>query len=172
MFFEQPWNLISTNIAYLLAVLVGLSSILLRTPNVWLPTPQVLSRCARGPVQQEFVEIRFAQSRYLLRICAYHRGDSPQRFAELRTVREKKEFVCAREQEHTRGSSGGKDGLGNMRCVHPCGLPPYVHFLRSFMLHKNEQLLGSGKQEYKLQMVHLRIRAGIWKRCPVNISCK
>ena len=94
MFFEQPWNLISTNIAYLLAVLAGLSSILLRTLHVLLPTPQVLSRCARGPVQQEFVEICFAQSRYLLRICAYHRGDSPQRFAELRTVRERKS-LCA-----------------------------------------------------------------------------
>jgi len=42
MCFEQPWDRISTKIAYLLAVLAGLSSNLLRTP-------QVLS--AWGPVQ-------------------------------------------------------------------------------------------------------------------------
>jgi len=52
MCFEQPWNLISTNIdiAYLMANLAGLSSNLLRTPQVLLPTPQVLSWCAGGPV--------------------------------------------------------------------------------------------------------------------------
>ena len=87
MCFEPPWNRISTKIAYLLAVLAGLSSNLLRTPQALLRTPQVLS--ARGPVQQELVEICFAQSRYLLRICASHRVDSPQGFADLHTVRER-----------------------------------------------------------------------------------
>ena len=121
MCFEQPWNLISTNIdiAYLMANLAGLSSNLLRTPQVLLPTPQVLSWSAGGPVQQEFVEICFAQSRYLLRICAYHRGDSPQRFAELRTVRERKS-LCAHVNRSTReGVLEGRTAWGTCEaCIY------------------------------------------------------